>query len=288
MLKTAIIRELKDWKLYIGIISGCIVSAVALGIFLAPNNVASGGVTGAAMVINNYLPSIPLGQLSIILNIPIFILCLVVLGPSFGFKSLFATVLLGIGIDFFSVYETPTHDLFLASVFGGVILGVGIGLVIRSNATTGGTDLLARIVHKLVPGFSIGQILLVIDAVILASAAYAFNSVEIGLYAAISLFITSYVIDAVVLGIDFSRAAYIVSDKSEEIAQAILVDLNRGVTGLKGRGMFSKEDKNVLICVMRKREIPKLRKLVKGIDNRAFVFLADVRDVIGEGFDPHE
>ncbi|QEN05931.1 YitT family protein [Thiospirochaeta perfilievii] len=288
MLKKHIIKELRDWKLYIGISLGCIISAVAIGIFLAPNSVASGGVTGASMVINSFLPMLPVGKLSILLNIPIFILCLIVLGPSFGVKSLYATFFLGFSIDYFSLVTTPTHDIFLASVFGGVILGLGLGMVIRFNATTGGTDLLAKIGHKLIPSFSIGQILLVIDVIVLISAAIVFDSVEIGLYAAISLFITTNVIDAVILGIDFSRAAYIVSSKSDQIAQEILTTLDRGVTGLSGKGMYSGDDKMVLLCVLRKRDIPKLRQLVKRIDNNAFVFLSEVRDVIGEGFNPHE
>jgi len=288
VLKKHIIKELRDWKLYIGISLGCIISAVAIGIFLAPNSVASGGVTGASMVINSFLPMLPVGKLSILLNIPIFILCLIVLGPSFGVKSLYATFFLGFSIDYFSLVTTPTHDIFLASVFGGVILGLGLGMVIRFNATTGGTDLLAKIGHKLIPSFSIGQILLVIDVIVLISAAIVFDSVEIGLYAAISLFITTNVIDAVILGIDFSRAAYIVSSKSDQIAQEILTTLDRGVTGLSGKGMYSGDDKMVLLCVLRKRDIPKLRQLVKSIDNNAFVFLSEVRDVIGEGFNPHE
>lgn len=281
-------KEIKDWKLYIGIIIGCMLSAVGLGMFLVPNNIASGGVTGAAMVINHFIPAIPVGKMSILLNIPIFILCIIVLGSSFGIKSLFATLLLGFSIDILSKFPIPTDDILLAAVFGGAILGLGLGLVIRSSATTGGTDLLAKIVHKLIPFISVGQILLVIDIIVLMSAAIVFNSINLGLYAAISLYITTVIIDGVIVGINFSKAAYIISDKSEEIADAILTDLDRGVTGINGKGMFSKSDKMVLLCVLRKREIPKLRRLVKDIDSNAFVFLSEARDVFGEGFDPHE
>lgn len=288
MLSNVLIGELKDWRQYTGIIIGCIFSAAGIGIFLVPNSIASGGVTGASMVINRFIPAIPVGMMSIILNIPIFIVCLLVLGPSFGIKSFFATIFLGFAIDGFSIVPVPTYDIFLASVFGGVILGIGLGIVIRSNATTGGTDLLSKIIHKLIPFISIGQILLIVDLIVLISAAFAFNSIEVGLYAAISLYITTVVIDAVILGINFSRAAYIVSDSSEEIAKEILFNLDRGCTGLHGKGMFSGLDKTVLLCVLRKREIPKLRKLVKSIDSNAFVFLGEVRDVIGEGFNPHE
>lgn len=288
MVTKAIIRELKDWKQYLGITIGCIFAAVGIGVFLVPNSIASGGVTGASMVINNFLPVIPVGMMTIVLNIPIFIVCLIVLGPSFGIKSLFATLCIGFAIDVCGLIPVPTYDIFLASVFGGVILGLGLGIVIRSNATTGGTDLLSKIIHKLIPFISIGQILLIVDLIVLISAAIAFKSIEIGLYAAISLYITTVVIDAVILGINFSRAAYIVSDHSEKIAQEILTTLDRGCTGLHGQGMFSGTDKTVLLCVLRKREIPKLRNLVKSIDSNAFVFLGEVRDVIGEGFNPHE
>ncbi|MGL1892649.1 MAG: YitT family protein [Spirochaetaceae bacterium] len=287
-LINGLIKEVKDWKLYIGIIVGCILAAIGLGIFLVPNNIASGGVTGAAMVINSFVPIIQVGKLSILLNIPIFLLCLLTLGPSFGVKSLFATIFLGSFIDIFSVIPVPTYDVLLAAIFGGAILGLGLGLVIRCSATTGGTDLLAKILHRLIPFISIGQILLVIDVLVLMSAAIVFKSIELGLYAAISLYITTVVIDAVLLGINFSKAAYIVSNKSDEIAQEILSTLDRGVTGLHGKGMYSGTEKTVLLCVLRKREIPKLRNLVKNIDKNAFVFLSEARDVFGEGFVPHE
>lgn len=281
-------KELKDWKLYIGIVFGCFLSAVGLGVFLVPNNIASGGVTGAAMVIHNYVQAIPVGRMSILLNIPIFVLCLVVLGPSFGIKSLIATLLLGFMIDFLGAFPIPTNDIFLASVIGGAILGLGLGIVIRSSATTGGTDLLAKIVHKWFSFISVGQVLLVIDIIVLMSAAIVFNSIEKGLYAAISLYITTKVIDSVLIGFNFSKAAYIISDKSSEISDLILNELDRGVTGINGKGMFSKEDKTVLLCVLRKREIPKLRRLVIKIDPNAFVFLSEAGDVYGEGFEPHE
>lgn len=283
-----LVKEIYDWKLYFGIILGCIIAGVGLGSFLVPNNIASGGVTGAAMVINNFVSLIPVGMLSIVLNIPIFIVCVIVLGPSFGIKSLVATICLGLSIDIFSSFIIPTDDVFLASVFGGVFLGLGIGLVIRNSATTGGTDLVAKIVHKIFPVISIGQILLIIDVTVLISATIAFRSIEIGLYAGISLYITTVVIDAVILGINFSKAAYIVSDHSSEIAEQILTIMDRGVTGLNGKGMFSGTDKLVLFCVVRKMEIPKLRNLVKSIDKNAFVFLSEAREVFGEGFEPHE
>jgi len=281
-------KEIKDWKLYIGIVIGCIISAIGLGMFLVPNTLASGGVTGAAIVINSFVPKIPVGKMSILLNIPIFIACIFILGPAFGFKSLFATILLGYLIDVFGTLPVPTNDFVLASVIGGAITGLGLGIVIRSNATTGGTDLLAKILHKFFSFLSVGQLLMVIDFVILLSAAAAFKSFELGLYAAISLYVGTKVIDSVIVGFNFSRAAYIISDYSEEIAKLILTDLDRGVTGINGKGMFSGTDKTVLLCVLRKREIPKLRRMVISVDPKAFIFLSEVGDVYGEGFHPHE
>lgn len=288
MIIQGLLKELKDWKLYIGIVIGCVFAGIGLASFLVPNNIASGGVTGAAMVINNFIPSIPVGLMSVLLNIPIFIVCFFVLGSSFGVKSFIATLILGFSIDIFSVFPIPTSDILLASVFGGAITGLGLGIVIKSSATTGGTDLLAKIIHKAISFISIGQILLVIDVFVLISAAIAFRSIEIGLYAAISLYITTVVMDGVIVGINFSKAAYIISDRSDEIAEVILSGLDRGVTGLNGKGMFSKEDKTVLLCVLRKREIPKLRRIVKEIDSNAFIFLSEAREVFGEGFEPHE
>ncbi len=287
MLKKIVTKELRDWKYYIGIILGCIISGAGLGLFLVPNSIASGGVTGAAVVINNFIP-LAVGKMSILLNIPIFVVCIIVLGSSFGFKSFFATIFLGFTIDYFVCFPIPTHDIFLSSVYGGLLVGLGLGIVIKNNATTGGTDLIAKIFHKIFPFISLGQILLIVDSLVILSAIIVFKSVEIGLYAAISLYITTMVIDAVLLGIDFARAVYIVSDKSDEISKSILEKLDRGVTGLHGKGMFTGTDKTVLLCVIRKRDIHRLKSLVKSIDSNAFVFLSEVREVFGEGFTPHE
>lgn len=286
-IKNVLINEIKDWKGYSGIVIGCLLSAVGLANFLIPGNIASGGVAGASMVIHQFIP-VSVGYLMLVLNIPLFIISFKELGLLFGFRSLIATVLLSVLIVFLEKLPILTQDVLLASVFGGVILGVGLGIVIRCNATTGGTDLLARLLHKVISFVSIGQWLLVIDFIVLASAAIVFNNIELGLYAAISLYITTIVIDNVIVGIDFTKSAYIISDHSVEIADKILHKLDRGVTGLKGTGMFSGTDKTVLLCVLRKREVPKLRRIVKEIDNNAFIFLSEAREVFGEGFVPHE
>jgi uncharacterized membrane-anchored protein YitT (DUF2179 family) len=177
-----------------------------------------------------------------------------------------------------------TDDLILSVIFGGVLVGLGLGIIFRNDATTGGTDLAAKIFHKLIPFMSIGQILLITDALVVVLAATVFGQYELALYASVSIFITARIIDVVVVGINYSKAAYIISLQSGRISSRILEELNRGVTELKGRGMFTGMDRPVLMCVLRSRDIPLMKKIVQDEDPQAFIFISDVREVFGEGF----
>jgi uncharacterized membrane-anchored protein YitT (DUF2179 family) len=215
---------------------------------------------------------------------------------------LFSTIFLSVAIDlsepltawfiksfFIEMQGTPTSpDLLLYSVFGGILSGAGVGIVFRSGATTGGTDLGARIVHHFMPHFTMGKLLLFIDGAVIVFATIAFNSFLLGLYAIVSLFISSKVIDAILEGVNFAKAVYIISEKSEEIAQNILSELDRGVTALKGTGMFTGHDKTVLLCVLNRAQLPALKNMVKKIDPCAFVIMMDIREVLGEGFKSYE
>ena len=258
-----------------------------MNLFLVPNKIAAGGVTGLATVIY-YLSGMPVGTTMLLLNIPLFLLGIKIIGRSFGIKTLFATVALSLAIDILAPFlSSLTDDLLLASIFGGLLVGLGLGLVLKQDASTGGTDLGAKIIHKLISYISVGQLLLVIDAVIVLTAALVFQNYELGLYATITLFITSKVIDTVIVGVNYTKAVHIISDFSEEISNKLVYEMNHGMTRLDGKGMYSGKEKNVLLCIIRRRDLPHLKSVVSEIDINAFIFVTDVREVLGEGFSIH-
>jgi uncharacterized membrane-anchored protein YitT (DUF2179 family) len=293
----------RGWKDYLWIIIGSIITAGAINVFLVPYKIAPGGVTGIATVIY-YLSGgrFTVGVTMLILNIPLFIFGLRFIGGKFALRTLFSTILLSVVIDTTEPYTRyfiehfllklqnmpSAPDLLLYSIFGGFFMGTGLGFVFRSGATTGGTDLAARIVRHFIPHVTMGQLLLLIDSSVIIFAAISFNSFLLGLYAIVSLFISSKVIDAILEGVNYAKAVFIISDKSEEIAKNILNDLDRGVTALKGKGMFTGIDKQVLYCVLDRAQLPVLKNLVKKIDPHAFVILSDIREVMGEGFPTYD
>lgn len=290
---------LRIWNIYSWIIAGACITAASINLFLVPFKIAPGGVSGIATVIY-YLSRgrMPVGATMLALNVPLFAAGIKFIGRRFAVRTLFSTVLLSLIIDAtepFSKYLVEKYiirfenfgtnpDILLFAIFGGFLMGVGLGLVFKAGATTGGSDLAARIVNHFIPNFTMGQILLFIDSCVIIFAAVAFNSFLLALYAIITLFISSKVIDAVLEGVNFSKAVFIISDKSDDIAKKILVDLDRGVTALNGRGMYTGKDKNVLLCVLPRGQLPMLKEIVKKVDEKAFIILTDIREVLGEGF----
>lgn len=268
---------------YLGITLGAVLTAIALNMFLIPNKVAAGGVSGFATVLH-YLLGLPVGMTMLALNIPLFLLSVKILGAKFGANTLFGAAVLSLAIDLSAPY-TPvlTTDLFLSSLYGGVLAGVGMGLVFRFKGTTAGTDLLAAIINKLFK-VSVGQALLSVDFFVIAFAGLAFASAELSLYALISLFVTSQIIDLIQEGPSTSKAFFIVSGEPDAVARKIMEELDRGVTFLQGRGGYTGESRDVLFCVVTTSEVTKLKDIVNSIDGKAFVIVADVHDVLGEGF----
>ncbi|MGE4284931.1 MAG: YitT family protein [Clostridia bacterium] len=266
---------------------GSAMTAIAINMFLSPNRIAPGGVSGIGIIVY-YLFHFPVGISMLVMNIPLFIVGIRHMGGIFGIKTLFSTVLLSIIIDSTTFLPVVTRDPLLASIYGGIIMGAGLGLVFHSGATTGGTDLAAKIVHKFMPSITLGQILLAIDFGVIVFAAIVFKDYELALYAIITLFAASQVIDALLEGVNFAKVVFIVSNKSGCIAERIMKELDRGVTGLDGTGMYTGQDKTVLMCILRRAEIPMLKSIVKEVDNNAFVILSDAREVLGEGFKSYE
>lgn len=273
------------WKTvwsYLGITLGALLTALGLVLFLIPNKIAAGGVSGLATVIY-YVFHFKVGITMLFLNVPLFLSGIKQHGIRFGLKSLYGTVALSVFIDAITPYvKVPTHDLLLASIYGGVLGGLGLGLVFRFGGTTGGTDLAARLIHKYIR-LSIGQSLLLIDAAVIALAAVVF-SVELGLYAFLVVFLTSKVIDLVQEGEGYAKAALVISDRNNEIGPLIMQELDRGITYLQGRGGFTGASKDVLLIVVSRSEISKLKQLVADVDPAAFVIVSNVNEALGEGF----
>lgn len=293
----------KSWLDYFMIFIGSIITAGSINIFLVPYKIAPGGASGIATVIF-YISNgkLPVGITMLAINIPLFLLGMRFIGKKFVVKTIFGTVLLSVVIDLTEPFthafakkflemsggEVYSQDILLYSLFGGFLMGVGLGLVFKSGATTGGTDLAARIVTHFLPVLTMGETLLLIDTSVIILAAAAFKSFQLGLYAIVTLFISSKVIDAILEGVNYSKAVFIISDLALQISDTILKDLDRGVTALDGTGMYTGDKKKVLLCVVNRGQIPLLKNIVKNVDQNAFIVLADVREVLGEGFKTYE
>ncbi|MBF7096710.1 YitT family protein [Alkalibacter mobilis] len=270
-------------KSYLGITLGTMIMAFGFNSFSVPNKIAPGGFSGLATVLY-HLTGYPVGLMTLIFTIPLFYIAFKLLGGRFGIKTFFGTILFSLNIDLFMRTPPFTHDVFLASVFGGVILGAGIGVVFKFGGTTGGTDLLASILHKFFKGISIGTWLMIIDSMVVVFAGIVFKDIEISMYSTLTLFLSMKVIDLVQEGISYAKAFYIISEKSEEISRGIMTELDRGATILNGKGAYTGSERSVVYCIVHRAQVSQMKDLVKEIDPHAFVILGDVYEVLGEGF----
>lgn len=274
--------------LWLQILAGLLLCAMAYNMFLIPNNVAPGGFTGIAQLINHAL-GFPVGLTTLALNVPLFLLSAKSLGLKFGVRSLFASVGLSLFIDVLPLPSVipidTTERLLLAALFGGVLGGAGFGLIIRGNATTGGTDMLAKLISSHFHSVSLGAVMFAVDGMVIIASAFVFDVVS-AMFALISTFLMSKMIDFLVDGLNSARAYFIISDESERIARRVMDEMERGITGLNGQGMYSGADKKVLLCVISRTESPQLRAIVSDCDPRAFVIATDVHEALGEGFRP--
>ncbi len=271
----------KNSKDFFWFLVGIIILAVAMNIFLIPNRIAAGGVTGLAIILL-YLFEIPIGLTIFLTNIPLFLLSWRAIGQRFILTSFIGAILFSILIELTAFLRPVTSDLLLASIYGGILVGIGLGIVFRAQSSTGGTTLAARLLNHY-SGLTMGQSLLIIDFSVIALALVFFNA-EIALYALLSLFVTSKVTDLVQGGFDFSKAALIISDKGDEITARVFSDLQRGATHLKATGAYTGADKAVLLVVLNHTEVSRLKVIVHDIDTNAFVVISSVSEVLGEGF----
>lgn len=267
---------------YFSIGVGVFLMSIGLAYFLAPNTIAPGGVTGFAIVIEK-TTKIPIYITNLVINIPLFILGAKILGKITALKTLYATVLL----SFFLKILPPailTYDLLLAAIFGGVMAGIGLGIVFKFGGTTGGTDLAGAILNRKFPSFSIATFMMMIDILVVAFAGIVERKIETSLYSVISMFVTIKVIDMILEGIGYLKGFFIITTKPEEISEKLMKDLDRGVTSLAGKGMYTKEEKDVLLCVVNRSQFSQTKEIVKQVDPKAFIMVTEMYEVLGEGF----
>lgn len=251
--------------------------------FLIPLKLTTGGFNGISMLIY-YLFNIPVGLMSILLNLPLFFVSIKMLGTKYSIKTLMAMLVTSIMIEVASNWNALTDDMLLAAIFGSALIGLGIALCLRGGSTTGGTDLLAKIIQSKNKHLNMGEVILVIDGIIIATASVTFESVEIALYSAIAIFIMSKVIDFILDGGKYEKALFIITNKSKEISEYIMHDINRGVTRINAIGGYSGKEKEILLCVANKREVPRLKDEIKAIDSNSFTIVTTVTEAIGKGF----
>ncbi|MDR2656612.1 MAG: YitT family protein [Oscillospiraceae bacterium] len=268
-----------------GYAAGLVIMSAAYPLFFLDNDIAPGGLSGVAMLLHQWLP-VNVGMMTFILNVPLFAIGYRQRGFAFIARSFLAMTVTSMLIDVLP-FRVLTRDSMLAALGGGTMLGVGLGLVIRANATTGGTDMAAMMLHKRFPALSIGGILLTIDCVVILGAAVAFEP-QSALYALAALFVSTRAMDAVVTGFDTAKAFFIISDNHAEIAKRILEDMERGVTMLHGKGAYTGMERDVLLCVVTRTQAPMLRRIVCAADPKAFLIATDVREAMGEGFEARE
>ena len=271
---------------YARIILGAAIWAIGIEWFFKPVGMVSGGITGVAMIIN-LITRFPIGVMMILFNIPIFIFALKTFGFKFMLSSIVGMLACSLFVDLYALTDTImlTDDPLLAAIFGGIIMGFGTGMIYRTDATGGGAAVLAAAIRKKMPHVNFGTYLLFMDAVVIVAYALIFKNYEIAMYTVIAVFISAKVVDASLYGFSHSKLCHIITDHSDEIKTEIVKTLHRGVTVLRGTGAYSGLEKQVLLCVVKHKQIVEIRKIIKSIDQKAFVIVTDTRDVFGEGFE---
>lgn len=265
------------------LVLGCMIMAMGTSLFLLPNQLSTGGFSGIATIFY-YLLGFPLGTTILVLNIPFFIWAFFKVGKKLLIKSITGTILLSVFIDIFDQIPTLTEDRFLACIYGGVCIGLGLALVLKAGASTGGTDLITYIAKAYKPYIRTSSVIVIIDIIIITLNVFFFKKVEIGLYSAISIYIMGKMIDIVFEGVNFTKMMLIVSNKYKEIAKEVGDKLQRGSTGIYAKGMYTKERRMMLFCVGARNEVARIKQIAVKIDPKAFIVIANARETWGKGF----
>lgn len=266
------------------IVIGCCTLAVGLDIFVVPNQIAPGGVSGLAVVIASLIP-LRIGLLSLLLNLPLLIAALRIMGVRSLMKTLMATVGLTIAIDGLAlVLPTYTNNILLAAVLGGVFIGIGVGVLFLRGISTGGTDLLSLLLLRPFPNLQVGKLLLLIDASVVLVAVIVFRDIEVAMYSIVTLFVCAKVIDGLMEGMNYAKVIYIITDKEQEMCTALNTRAQRGVTVLPARGGYTGNKKSVIMTVTRRNAMVQTIRVIKETDSSAFLFVVNAAEVHGQGF----
>lgn len=279
-MKKKILELLKDSAVFV---IGSVLYAISVNCFTSSNGIAPGGVTGLATAVNS-LTGIPIGVMSLLINIPLLILAIIFIGGEFTVKTVAVTILLSLSIDFFSFLPVYSGDKLLCCIFGGLLAGAAIGIIFLRGGTTGGTDIVARLLRKKWKNVSAGRMILLADAVVVGLAWIVYRSMESALYAVIVISVSTAAIDRIVYGGDGGKCFIVMSKKNRDIAEKISHTLKRGVTILSGSGYYSKTPSDVLLCSVRRNEAAAFRTLIKQTDPDAFAIAFDAADIVGQGF----
>lgn len=265
------------------LIIGCFIMASGTSFFLLPNQLSSGGFAGLS-TIAYYLLNIPLGTTMFALNIPLFILGYIRIGKKFLIKTLLGTTILAIFIDILDKLPPLTQDRFLGCIYGGIAMGIGTAIVLKSNSSTGGTDLLSYIIRSYKKNYRTSSLIVGVDTLIIALNVIFFKNIEIGLYSAIAIYLMGKMIDIIFEGVNFTKMMFIISDKYEKIAKEIGNKVDRGSTGIYAKGMYTNEEKIMLLCVGSRNEIARIKQIAVSIDKKAFIIISNARETWGKGF----
>ena len=275
------VRRKEFWAAYGQIVIGSVLGGAAYPLFLTPSHIAPGGITGVAVILN-YLWKLPVGSVSLLLNIPLFIAGYRTMGKIFAFRSLVATLLFSLMIDILP-FRPMTEDPLLNTLFGGVLLGLGLGLILRGGATTGGSDMLAKMVHRRMQFISTGTFLFALDFLVVAASGLVMGTSE-ALYALINIYLSSRVIDEVMMGFSGNKACLIISPAWERIMKRVMEEMDRGVTLLSSKGGYTGTERPTLFCVISRPEIMALKRIVREEDENAFMTVMEAHEAIGDGF----
>ena len=257
--------------------------SVGINCFLARNNILNGGFTGIATILN-YLFEIPIGVAIFIMNTPLLIIAFKKLGVKFVFRTFLVIAISSVIIDLGAFLPVYKNNLLLSSIFGGVLSGLSLGIIFMRNATTGGVDIIAKLIKLRHPHITLGKSIFILDAIVIIAGGFVYGNFESMLYATISIFVSAQVLDYVIFGISRGAMIIIISDKNDEIRNMLIGDLDRGVTVLKGQGGYSNQDKNVLLCACYDNQAHKLIKKIKSTDENAFLVVTQSKQILGNGF----
>ena len=273
-------KMLKD---YLKIIIGTLLMAFGISLFLLPNELSTGGFSGISTIVY-YLLNFPLGTTILILNIPLLVIAYFKISKELFFKSIYGTVMLSVYVDIFDKIQPFTHDKFLACIYGGILVGIGTAIILKSNGSTGGSDLLSYVIRAYQPQYRSSNLILIIDFFIIVINVLFFKTIEIGLYSGVAIYLMGKMIDIIFEGTNFAKVMIIISPKYNEISELIGKNINRGSTGLYSKGMYTNEEKMTLLCVGSRTESYMIQSLAKKIDKTAFIIVINAREVLGKGF----